>query len=66
MDDSRLLQESNLTARQPHYAIQTTTSEVLAQGTYEVARVGFEPATLRIQGTEPTHNLPNEVKSGSN
>ena len=58
MDDSRLLQESNLTARQPlrtpHHIIQATTSEGLAQGPYVVARVWFEPATLRMQGRELT------------
>ena len=58
MGDSRLLQESNLIARQqhraPHHAIQATTSEGLAQSPYVVARVGFELATLRIQGTRLT------------
>ena len=29
-------------------------SEGLAQGSYMVARVGFEPATFQTQGTEPT------------
>ena len=28
-------------------------SEELAQGPYVAARVGFEPATYRTQGTEP-------------
>jgi len=46
MHDSKLLQESNLTARQPrrapHHVIQATTSEGLAQGPYVVARVGFK------------------------
>ena len=50
MDDGKLLQELNLTARQPHrvphHVIQAITSEGLAQGPYVVARVGFEPATL--------------------
>jgi len=50
MDDSRLLQELNLTARQPrrapHHVIQATTSEGLAQGPYMVARVGFKSVTL--------------------
>jgi len=33
-------------------------SEGLAQGPYVAARVGFEPATLRTQGTEPTNESP--------
>ena len=49
-DDSRLLQESNLAARQSHrsplHVIQATTSEGHAQGPYVAARVGFEPATF--------------------
>jgi len=57
MDDSRLLQESNLVARQPrrlrHHVIQATTSEGLAQGRYVVAS-GTNQATFRIEGTE--HN----------
>ena len=35
-------------------ALQATVSEGLAQGPYVVARAGFEPATLRMQGTELT------------
>ena len=60
MDDSRLLQESNLTARQPrrgsvpHHAILATMSEGLAQGPYVAARVGFEPVALRMQGLKLT------------
>src|SRR6218665_3057988 len=54
-DDSRLLDESKLAARQPrrapHDVIQTITSEGLAQGPY-VAASGFEPATFRTEGTE--------------
>ena len=50
--------ESNLTAGQPRrlprHVIQTTTSKELAQGLSLVARVGFEPVTLRTQGTELT------------
>jgi len=50
-----LLQESNLTTRQPrrvsYHVIQATTvEEWLAQSPYLAAWVGFEPATLRIQG----------------
>ena len=45
-DDTRLLQESNFTARQPHRAphhiIQATTSEG-----HMMARVGFELADVR-------------------
>jgi len=55
MDVSRLLQESNLTARQPCkaplYIILATTREGFAQGPYVAARVGFEPTTLWMQGT---------------
>ena len=59
MDDSRLLQESNLTARHaPHHAIQAATSEGLAQGPYVAARVGFEPVTLQMQGSELTTDPP--------
>jgi len=61
-DDSKLLQESNLTVRQPcrapHHVIQATMSEGLAQGPYMVAKVGFEPATLQTQGTELTTEPP--------
>jgi len=50
-DDSRLLQETNLTTRQPyrapHHITQATTSEGLAQGPYVVARVGLELADTR-------------------
>ena len=58
-DDSRLLQESNLTAKQPrrapHHVIQATMrSEGLAQCPYVAARAGFEPATLRTEDTELT------------
>ena len=59
-----LLLESNLTARQPrrapHHVIRATTSEGLAQGPYVVARVGFEPVTLLMQGTELTTEPPLE------
>ena len=58
----RLLQELNLTTRQPrrapHYVIQTATSEGIVQGPYVVARVGFEPETLRTQGIKPTTKTP--------
>src|SRR6218665_2748735 len=33
-------------------------SEGLAQGPYEAAEVGFEPATFRMQGTKPTSEPP--------
>ena len=61
--DRKLLQEPNLNVRQPgrapHHVIQATTSEGLAQGPYVAARVRFEPATLRMQGTEPlNHHAP--------
>jgi len=52
-DDSKLLQELNLTARQPrrepHHAIQATVSGGLAQGPYVAARMGFEPATFHTE-----------------
>src|SRR6218665_3617463 len=57
MDDSRLLQESNLAARQPEgatFVIQAITGEGLAQGPYVAARAGVEPTALR---TEDTDNL---------
>ena len=64
MNDSRLLQESNLTAwqprRAPHHIIQATTSERLAHRPYVAARLGFEPATLQKQNTKPpplSHNF---------
>ena len=38
-------------------ALQTTVSEGLTQGPYVAARVGFEPATLWMQGTELTTEL---------
>ena len=61
-DYSRLLQASNSTTRQsrraPHQVVQAATSEGLAQGSYVVARVGFKPATLRMQGTELTTEPP--------
>jgi len=53
-DDSKLLQESNLTESQH----QATTGEELAQGPYTAARVEFESATLRMQGTELTTEPP--------
>ena len=36
-------------------ALQATASEGLAQGPYVAARVGFEPVTIRSEGTEPYH-----------
>ena len=47
-DDSRLLQESNLAARQPQGAtsvIQSITGKGLAQGPYVVARGGVDNLT---------------------
>ena len=35
-------------------ALQATTSEWLAQGHYVATREGFEHATFRTKGTEPT------------
>ena len=55
-DDSKLLQESNLTARQPrrepHHVMQATPNEELARGSYVAVREGFEPATLLTEGAE--------------
>ena len=56
--DGRLLQESNLSSRQPQGAtsiIQGITSEGLAQGPYVAARVGFKPATICTEGTKHHH-----------
>jgi len=55
MDDSRLLQESNLAARQPQSAtsiIQAITGEGLVQGPYMAARGGVEPTTFRTEGAD--------------
>ena len=64
--DSRLLQESNLAARQPQGAtsvIQAITGEGLAQGPYVAARGGVEPTTFHIEGTDNLH-LTNHASSG--
>jgi len=39
-------------------ASQATASEGLVQGTYEAARAGFEPASLRTKGVESTDESP--------
>ena len=61
-DDSRLLQEENLTARQPRRAprsiIQAIRGEGLAQGLYLAARMGFEPVTLRTKDTDLSTEPP--------
>ena len=43
--------------------LQSIVSEELAQGTCVAASTGFEPATLRAQGTKPTTEppCPNQV-----
>ena len=67
MDDSKLLQESNLIARQPrgalHHVIQATASEGLAQGLYVAGRVGLASITLRTEGTELplSHHAPHSA-----
>src|SRR6218665_931905 len=65
-DDSRLLQESNLTAwqpcRTPRHVMQATTSGGLAQGPYVAARVGFKPETFRTEGTEHHHWATNRCE----
>ena len=51
-------------------ALQATASEGLAESPYEAVRVGFEPATLRMEGneltTEPPHPRLERIVSGSN
>src|SRR6218665_300689 len=57
-DDIRLLQESNLAARQRQGAtsvIQAITGEGLAQGPYVAARGGSEPTTFRTEGNDNRH-----------
>ena len=39
-------------------ALQATASELLAQGPYVVARVGFEPATLQAPNLPLSHHAP--------
>jgi len=39
-------------------------SEGLAQGSYVMARVGFEPATFHTQGTQPTTESPRLINIG--
>ena len=58
MNDSRLLQESNLASRQPQgatFVIPAITGEGLAQGPYEAARGTVEPMTFRTEGTDNLH-----------
>ena len=38
--------------------MQSIVGEELAQGLYIAARVGFEPATLRMKGDESTNEPP--------
>jgi len=55
MDDSKLFQESNLTAaatQGSHH--RTIICEQLVQGCYAVTRMLFEPVILQMQGTELT------------
>src|SRR6218665_1192605 len=55
---NRLLQESNLAARQPQgvtSVIQAITGEGLAQGPYLAARGGVEPTYFRSEGTDNLH-----------
>ena len=44
-------------------ALQAPVSEGLAQGLYMTARVGFDPPTLRMQGTKLTTEPPCSVVS---
>ena len=60
-DDNRLLQESNLAARQPQGAtavIQAITGEGLAQGPCVAARGGVEPTTFRTDNIHLTNHAP--------
>jgi len=63
MDDSKLLQESNLAARrphrEPHHVLQAITSEGLAQGPYVPVRGGVEPSAPKAPNTTtlPTKSL---------
>src|SRR6218665_1774329 len=66
MDDSRLLQESNLAAGQPQGAtsvIQAILDEGFAQGPYVATRDGVEPTTFRTKGTDNLH-LTNHTPIG--
>ena len=57
-DDSKLLQKSNLAARQPQgaaSAIQAITGEGLAQVPYVAARGGVELTTFRTEGIDNLH-----------
>ena len=45
------------------HVIQALTSEVFAQGPYVAARVGFEPATFRTEGTEHHHLATTPLKT---
>ena len=44
--------------------MQSIVDEELAQGLYAAARAGFEPATLRTEGTDPTTEPPRLVSLG--
>ena len=52
---------SELTRR----VLQATACEGPSQGPYVAAKAGFEPATLRTQGTEPTTETPRQVTTYS-
>ena len=68
-DDSRLLQESNLAARQPQGAtsvIQEITGEGLAQGPYVADRGGVEPTTFRTKGTDNLHLTNHQLSTWFN
>ena len=59
MDDSKLLQELNLTAvtmrtRGTHHVHRTIMSKQLVQGRYAAAWIRFKPNTLWLQGTKHT------------
>ena len=68
---TELLQESNLTARQPrsapHNVIQAPTSEGLAQGPYVAAKVVFKPATFHTEDTKyhPSATTPHNYADTS-
>ena len=69
MNDRRLSEESNLTARQPHRAQHhvkqaKSPSERLAQGPYVVTRVGFELRTCDLANAR--HQTYHHANAGCN
>ena len=50
----RLLQESNISARQPQGATSVIQA-ITGEGPYVAARCGVEPTTFRTEGTDNLH-----------